>query len=176
MKYTIQDFTEKEQEAFSEAFYDVCDLDLDDKDCPYPWGCPWLFTKGTIEANSIEECAKIFFEDNKYEIDSLIQQRTQHEIIKKLLKEHMNNLQLVASSISGYEPNEPFSSARDDFYYDNCTTLPEKISHLQSYALCALKGRSITLSKEECLHIILFLDREFPNENNRYHAFNELTI
>ena len=48
----------------------------------------------------------------------------------------MNKLQAVFCAISGYEYNAPFSSARDEYYYE-CTTEDEQISQIKNYAEAA---------------------------------------
>lgn len=84
----------------------------------------------------------------------------------------MNNLQKTVSMISGYDRDLDMSSARDDFYYDECETHEEKKSHIASYGV---NVDDITLlSSEDISKIYLFLETEFENENQKWHAFENL--
>lgn len=62
----------------------------------------------------------------------------------------MNKLQKVASSISGFELNSSFRSARHDAYYEICSTIDQKIAHIVAYADYYL---DIALSDEQALKI-----------------------
>lgn len=71
-KFAIE-LCETEQIKFSEAFYAIEDVGLDDLSSPCPWGCPWLFgTEILLRGNSIEDMAKNFFLANRNEILELI--------------------------------------------------------------------------------------------------------
>lgn len=66
--------TKEQKAAFTEHFYDMwpCeDNDLVDGD-PYPWGLPWLWSGEDLEAETVEELAHKFFEQNKEELLYLI--------------------------------------------------------------------------------------------------------
>lgn len=61
--------TEDEQDEFIEAFYEACDFDLDDLDCPNPWGCPWFWAPNQeLKGDSIKEMAINFYQEYKQEI------------------------------------------------------------------------------------------------------------
>jgi hypothetical protein len=65
----------------------------------------------------------------------------------------MNNLQKIASDISGY--GFEHMSARDDGYYES----NDKINYLQDYAFTAENVSSI--SKDEAIRIMDFLESDF---------------
>jgi hypothetical protein len=59
--------SDKQQEAFSEAFYSLCSFD--DTDTTHPYGCPWhwddgvsFFSESRTHRVTAEELAKIWYE------------------------------------------------------------------------------------------------------------------
>ena len=79
----------------------------------------------------------------------------------------MNNLQKIASLISGYEFTE--RSARDGGYYES----DDQINYLQDVAF---NGDDLSpITKMEALEIDLFLSAEMSS-NERYHAFRSLGV
>lgn len=80
-----------------------------------------------------------------------------------------NEAQNVASGISGYEPNE--TSAQDDYYYDECHTIEQKIEQINNYAF---EVYGLKLKSYKAHRIMQFLEKECTNTNELYHAFMEL--
>jgi hypothetical protein len=69
---TWKDLSDKEQEVFTEAFYDLWDdANLGKHDTvsgnPHPWGLPWLHMP-----NEKYETPEDYFDGNKEEIEHLI--------------------------------------------------------------------------------------------------------
>lgn len=83
-----------------------------------------------------------------------------------------NDLQIVASGISGYEPNKPWSSAKDDYYYDLCPTFAHKITQIEDYAREIYNIYNLGIC--EMKQIQQWLDTEFICADDRYHAFKKL--
>lgn len=86
----------------------------------------------------------------------------------------LNNLQKIASSISGYEHYEDFTSARNDFYYDECDSLDKKISQVLAIGENFGDDDCIILTKDEARKIVEFLDIDFSGSNEMYHAYENL--
>ncbi len=84
----------------------------------------------------------------------------------------MNNLQKIACEISGYEPNEPFTSAKVDDYYMT-EGVHEKIDFILDYSKFAPEVEEISLGEAIDIYIFLEVPRD---ENSRYHFFNSLGI
>jgi len=82
----------------------------------------------------------------------------------------MNKLQKVASAISGYEPTGAFSSAKNDFYFDECDTLEKKINQVIDYAR---EVNGDELNRDEALLVVGFLDKEL-DANDTFQAFKNL--
>lgn len=74
MKKLPESLSEEEREIFAEAFYTIADMD-DDRDGynPNPWGCPWEWSRESLEGESLEDMAKNHWEKNKEEILKLIE-------------------------------------------------------------------------------------------------------
>lgn len=86
------------------------------------------------------------------------------------LADFYNTAQITASGISGYCPDfEP--GAKNDYYYDECKTIEEKIEQINNYAANVYE---IKLTSYMAHRIMQFLDTEFTNSHERYHAFHEL--
>lgn len=83
----------------------------------------------------------------------------------------MNNLQKTASAISGYEPNSPFSSANDVYYYD-LETKEARIEQIKDYGLNVL-GVELTELEAERVHDWLEIEGELT-QNERFFSFSEL--
>lgn len=87
----------------------------------------------------------------------------------------MNNLQKLFSCISGFEINKPYTSAKDDYYYELLETRSShksRIDHLHSYA-CEYVG---SMTPHECVIVdeALRQDLEIDNSNDRDHLFLNL--
>lgn len=83
-----------------------------------------------------------------------------------------SKIQQVTSAISGYEYNKSFTSAKCDYYYDECKTLREKYDHVQNYAENVL---NFTLNAYEMMRAILFLETEGKmDQNERFFSFQDL--
>lgn len=82
----------------------------------------------------------------------------------------MNNLQKIASAISGYEHQGGFASAKDHGYYD-LKTEAEKIAYI-----CTLSNVLESVEPVSCVEAIdIYHFLELPqNENDRWHAFENL--
>ena len=70
---TFKDFTETEQDEFSELFYEMIP-DLDDTNTPCPWGCPWCFNLYDAKGDNIKEMVNNYYEEVKDEIQVLLKQ------------------------------------------------------------------------------------------------------
>jgi len=87
-------------------------------------------------------------------------------------REDLTDMQKLYSAITGYEgPNSAFSSAKDDYYYDDCKTLEEKIDHLRDYAENCLE---IYLDNEELIRVATAIDTESDGQNEEYLKFEKL--
>lgn len=53
MIYQLDNLSDADKEIFTDRFY--CGVDFDDTDSPLPWGCPWLWQKTGLEADTIKE-------------------------------------------------------------------------------------------------------------------------
>lgn len=89
-----------------------------------------------------------------------------------LRKSGWTDLQIVASGISGYEPNKPWSSARDDYYYDKCPLFVDKLNQIAEYSRNVYGIYNLGFS--EIQDIQVWLDAEFACADDRYHAFKKL--
>jgi hypothetical protein len=84
----------------------------------------------------------------------------------------MNKLQLIASAISGYEPYKSFTSAKDDYYYNECNTESEKLEQILNYAANVYE---IELTQEECQEVYNFLEKEKAlDQSGRQNLFDNL--
>jgi hypothetical protein len=75
----------------------------------------------------------------------------------------MNNLQQIASDISGYIPLNFYDAyipseqgARDDYYYDECHTTQEKIYQIKHYAE---NVSELYISSAEIYRVMGFLEK-----------------
>lgn len=82
-----------------------------------------------------------------------------------------NNLQLIASNISGYDQYSGMS-ARDDGYYD-CDTKEEKLAYIICMGNCGMCGEA-PVSVMEAEKIYNFLEFEFDGICEKEDAFEEL--
>jgi hypothetical protein len=80
---------------------------------------------------------------------------------------YTNNLQKIASDISGYGIEQ--SGAKQDFYYDECTDFESQIHYIQSYACVGEETKPITRLEAE--KIRSFLNADYCCENDWYHHF-----
>lgn len=85
-----------------------------------------------------------------------------------------NDKQLVAMAISGYEPKESCSSAKNDWYYTNCNNEEEKLDQIISISNTEETGNKSPLSMNESIQVMRWLDKSFNGENERYQAFESL--
>ncbi len=87
-------------------------------------------------------------------------------------RQYKNDLQEVASGISGYGPYDN-TGAKDDFYYDlSALDIEAQIEHVVFYGIGVY---GIILNREEALKVIGFLNRQFTNSNDTFWAFDELS-
>jgi hypothetical protein len=82
----------------------------------------------------------------------------------------MNNLQQIASDISGYCGFEPMG-ARDGGYY-NCDLLEDRVSYINLHS--HLGDNVKPLTARETLEVFYFLDQEWANQNEKYYAWKLL--
>lgn len=83
----------------------------------------------------------------------------------------MNNLQKIASIISGYNPDGYFTSAKDDFYYDKKTQI-EKLAQIIATSNTADEVSS--LSMNEANQVMNWLETKFNGSNEMWHTFENL--
>lgn len=82
----------------------------------------------------------------------------------------MNNLQKIASDISGYSPNGEMG-AKNDFYYEiECPF--EKLDFIIDFSKNAENVKIV--SKHEATEIFDFLRRNYTNSSEEYHSFQDL--
>lgn len=86
-----------------------------------------------------------------------------------MLNPNLSNVQNMIESISGYAPGR--NSPRDDYYYEECTTQPEKMNAIIEYAY---EVYGLKLTTKEVFDIYGFLETNFMDESDRHTAFNEL--
>lgn len=84
----------------------------------------------------------------------------------------MNNLQKIASQISGYEPTNDFTSAKNDYYYD-LKTEQEQVEFLIEFSLNVNDVEKITDVEARKINSFLQDDADM-SQNDRYHAFMKL--
>jgi hypothetical protein len=84
-----------------------------------------------------------------------------------------NDAQRLASEISGFELNESFSSAKNDYYYE-CETLEEKFKFLEEYVCHADSFSTDELPIHQIKKVLEFLEADFENSSAMDHAFIEL--
>ena len=85
----------------------------------------------------------------------------------------LNNLQKLASQISGYEHHEDYTSARDDGYYE-IEYLSEKVDYLMLYGFTYDEIKPITHS--EALDVIAFLDADHNNSGDWWNEYEQLAL
>lgn len=83
-----------------------------------------------------------------------------------------NNLQKLACAISGYEPDESWSSAKDDGYYDLPDNLELKVKYVRDVSANLEDLKYVT--NEEAIRVIDFLDFEPTKYQGRYQSFLKL--
>jgi hypothetical protein len=85
----------------------------------------------------------------------------------------MNNKQKLYCCISGYEPQEPYTSARDDYYYEMIEkkfSYKDRINHLQAYALEYVGD----MTAIECGEVDEALRNQTDNQNDDYYNYSNL--
>ena len=84
----------------------------------------------------------------------------------------MNDLQKVASAISGYDP-QVGGGARDDYYYDSCKTENDQWEQITNYANNVF---DIYLSDQDVKKIHYFLEsfKDCVSSNEAFYKFEEL--
>lgn len=89
----------------------------------------------------------------------------------------MNKLQELFCCISGYESLLPFSSAKDDYYFDECETKEEKMEQLESYADEYLSNHALTNEDFEKVYFALEAmqsDEALGSSDKQYTIFENL--
>lgn len=80
-----------------------------------------------------------------------------------------NVKQLVVSAITGWDPIE--TGAKDNFYYDKCKTIEDKLEQIQEYSENFFNNE-LTIS--DIYKIYEFIEKEHVNNNEKINEFWDL--
>lgn len=85
----------------------------------------------------------------------------------------MNNLQKIASFISGYDNRSDFGGAKNDWYYD-LETYEDKVNYIMEVGI-DYDELGLVFEKE-AKEIVEFLEKDFKGTDDLYWAFDELGV
>lgn len=88
-------------------------------------------------------------------------------------RSYMNNLQKIASGISGFHPSlEGFDQGTQDDGYYKLTTAYEKLFYLIEYSMNVEGVKAI--DREKAKKIFWFLEEQYYNSDDKFYAFRDL--